>query len=241
VAERQGQREGGEAERIRRAYGRRDTGRDERLYSKLQPAELLFSQGRQRVLASELTRRGVSSLAGLRVLEVGCGNGGVLLELLALGAERECLAGVDLLEHWVTEARARLPGADIRLADATRLPYSSASMDLVLQYTALSSILVADVRAAVAREMLRVVAPTGVIVSYDFVWNPRNRDTRGLGRREIRYLFPDCPIRFRSVTLAPPLARLLAPRSYLACQVLEAVRLLNTHLLAIVSPPSGRR
>ena len=41
---------------------------------------------------------------------------------------------------------------------------------------------------------------------YDFRFdNPQNRQVRGIGRRELRALFPQLRGRIRSVTLAPPL------------------------------------
>jgi hypothetical protein len=57
---------------------------------------------------------------------------------------------------------------------------------------------------------------------------------RGIRRRELQSLFPGFQLRLRRVTLAPPLARLIAPRSALAALVLEDVRLLNTHYLGLL-------
>jgi hypothetical protein len=74
-------------------------------------------------------------------------------------------------------------------------------------------------------------------VSYDFRINPLNPDTRGLGRRELRALFPGHGIEARTVTLAPPIARLVAPRSYGLAAALQALMPLRTHLLAFITPP----
>jgi SAM-dependent methyltransferase len=174
-------------------------------------------------------------LAGRRILDVGCGAGQWLADFETWGARRELLAGVDLLADRVEAARARLPGADLRCGDASSLPWESERFDLVLQGTVFSSILERGMKVAVAAEMARVLAPGGAIAWYDFfVDNPRNRAVRGIGRRELASLFPGFELRLRRVTLAPPLARLIAPRSALAGLVLEELRVLDTHYLALL-------
>jgi hypothetical protein len=66
--------------------------------------------------------------------------------------------------------------------------------------------------------------------------NPRNRDVRGIRRREIAALFPDCRLELRRVTLAPPVARWLAPRAPLFVRLLGAIPLLRTHYLGALRP-----
>ncbi|MBU1627041.1 hypothetical protein KKB18_06695 [bacterium] len=61
--------------------------------------------------------------------------------------------------------------------------------------------------------------------------NPRNPDVRGVKKREIQHLFPNCTFDFRRITLAPPITRLLAPCSWLVCYLLEKLNVLNTHYL----------
>jgi hypothetical protein len=83
--------------------------------------------------------------------------------------------------------------------------------------------------------MLRVVKPDGAILWYDFhVNNPRNPDVQGINNREIVRLFPNCRIDLRRITLAPPLARLLAPYSLLICYLLERLLVFNTHYLGVI-------
>jgi hypothetical protein len=77
------------------------------------------------------------------------------------------------------------------------------------------------------------------VLWYDFTVNPTNRRTRGIGVREAAALFAGCPIRMRRVTLAPPLARLVAPRSWLAAAMLEAIPPLRSHLLMLARKPTG--
>jgi hypothetical protein len=80
------------------------------------------------------------------------------------------------------------------------------------------------------------VRPDGLVLWYDFRFNPTNRQTRGVPAAEIRRLFPNCRIAIERLTLAPPLARWLAPVSPLTCGLLERLRIFNTHCLAAIRP-----
>ena len=92
-------------------------------------------------------------------------------------------------------------------------------------------------QAAMAAEMRRVLRPGGLIVWYDFWTNPTNPQVRGIRPDEVRRLFPGCRCQFRRVTLAPPLARRLVRLSWTSALLLEKLRLLNTHDLAIIELP----
>ena len=84
--------------------------------------------------------------------------------------------------------------------------------------------------------MVRVLAPTGLILWNDLrVDNPKNPNVRGLRREEVAQLFPGLVVSGRRITLLPPLARRLAPLSFGAAQTIEALRLLNTHYIAVLT------
>ncbi len=220
----------GEADRIVADYDRRAAEIPAERYAPAEPAPLFIRQGIERRVLSELRRAGALPLAGRRVLDAGCGRGQWLADLETWGARRADLAGVDLVPERVEESSARLPGADIRRADATGLPFGDASFDLVLQSMMFSSILDEDVRRAAAAEMARVLAPGGLVLWYDFFVNsPGNPSVRGIRRGEVAELFPGFSIRWRRTTLAPPLVRLLAPRAWPLASALQALTLLNTH------------
>ena len=71
-----------------------------------------------------------------------------------------------------------------------------------------TSILDPTIKQRAAAEMLRVTKASGLMLWYDFcVDNPSNQSVRGIPKREILRLFPQCDIQFRRVTLAPPLLR----------------------------------
>jgi ubiquinone/menaquinone biosynthesis C-methylase UbiE/ribosomal protein S18 acetylase RimI-like enzyme len=222
----------GELVRIRAEYTRRAadpelTGR----YLRLNLANLFAIQSRERALARLLRAEGLTSFANLKILDVGCGSGSELLLWLLYGVSPKNLVGIDFLHDRLRVARGRAPHLSFAQADGQHLPYANAVFDVVTQATVFSSILDATLRQRIAVEMMRVLKPDGLILWYDFIFNPTNPHTRGIGVREIRELFPGCTFRFHRVTLAPPLARVIAPRSWFGGHFLEAFPFLRTHYL----------
>jgi ubiquinone/menaquinone biosynthesis C-methylase UbiE len=226
-----------DTDRIKAAYVRRAESADAGRYLPSRPGNALALAQRDQILDEALARRGIAGLQDLEILEVGCGTGGELSRLVARNADPSKLSGIDPRPDAVDEARLRIPDAHLIAGDATRLPYPDQSFDLVYQATALSSMPSPVMRRQVAAEMLRVARPGGLIVSYDFAWNPINRDTVGIDTREVRRLFPELPIEVHRVTVVPPLARWLGDRSERALRVLAAIPPLRTHRLAIIDVP----
>lgn len=178
-------------------------------------------------------------LDGMRVADVGCGSGGWLLEFLKWGADPGDLAGIDLMPERLDCARRKLPMADLHAGNAAALPWESNSFDLVSQFVVFTSILDAGLKRAVANEMLRVLKPGGAILWLDFrVDNPRNAHVKGIQKKEVRELFPDCEVTLEPVLLAPPLTRLLASRAWVVAEVLHALPLLRTHYAGLIQKPA---
>lgn len=226
-----------EAERLKAAYGRR---REGDRYSPFNPGQLFLLQQRERQVLNLLRSLGLSRLDGQKILEVGCGDGIWLGEFIKWGAEPQNLTGIDLLTGILARARRNL-SAHVGLvqANGASLPFDAAAFDLVLQSTVFTSFLDPLMKQAVAREMLRVVKPGGIILWYDYhIDNPANPDVRGVKKAEIQRLFPGCNISLRRLTLAPPIARRLAPHSFLLCYLLEKLRFLNSHYLGVIRKPA---
>ncbi|HWF10494.1 MAG TPA: class I SAM-dependent methyltransferase [Bryobacteraceae bacterium] len=195
-----------------------------------------------RVCARLLRDSGAFPLSAASIADIGCGNSHWLLEFLQWGAAAANLHGIDLIEDRIAYARQRLPGVDLRCGDATELPWPDRSFDLVTQFTMFSSILDAEVRSAVALEMRRVLRPGGRILWYDCRYrNPARAAVRGLGRDDIRDLFPACSMTFVNTTLAPPLSRAVARHSWIAAAALESLRFTCTHLAAVIRPRSDNQ
>jgi SAM-dependent methyltransferase len=148
-------------------------------------------------------------VADKRVIEVGCGTGDNLLQLIQLGFEPANLAGNELLEERVAAARGRLP-ADVAIhpGDALELPVALGSFDVVYQSMVFTSLLDEGFRRALAARLWALAKPGGGVLWYDFTFNnPRNPDVRGIPLRGVRGLFPEAEMTSWRLTLAPPLAK----------------------------------
>lgn len=222
-------------ERLKTEYARRAG--DERYrdwYSPFNPGNIFIRQERDREMARWLAPFAGGLAGSWRVLDVGCGDGTELARFVHYGADSRHLFGVDLLADRIQRAKERYSNLHFAQGNAAALPFPESSFDLVVQFTVFTSILDVGLRGQMAKEMLRVLKPGGLVLWYDYIFNPTNSQTRGIGQAEIRRLFPECVIRFRRVTLAPPLARRVAPRSWVACVLLSQIPILRTHYLALV-------
>jgi ubiquinone/menaquinone biosynthesis C-methylase UbiE len=226
-----------EIERIRREYAEREKKllvNDK--YSLFNQAHLFATHQRQRTTSKALQKKGITDLSKLSILEIGCGNGGVLTEFLNFGASPHNLYGVDLLSDRLAYAHTRLLASHFANADGQNIPFPSQSFDIVMQYTALSSVLNKEIRRKITQDMIRVLKKNGVILWYDFWLNPTNRQTRGIRRAEIRELFPNCDFEFHKITLAPPIARRIVPLSWGFALVLEGLLVINSHYFVLIFP-----
>ncbi len=225
-----------ELDRIRAEYARRDKDpRLRELYSLFQPSALFLQQTRERAALRLLHDGGLGELNRLDILEVGCGEGGVLLDLIRWGADPARLHGCDLIPQHVGSACRRLPqSVSLVAADGGALPYPATRFDLVLQFTVLTSVLDPNLRRRIAQEMWRVLRPGGAVLSYDFRFQGSNPSVRSVHPREMRELFPDGAFTHRRVTLAPPVARRLVRSSWPACELLQSIPWLRTHDLMLI-------
>ena len=206
-------------------------------YSMLRPDVWQTVQERQRAMLRLFTRLGFADLSTLRLLEVGCGGGGNLQELLRLGFAAQHLSGAELLPERIAQARAGLP-ASVALfeGDATQLDLAPASFDIVFVSTVFSSLLDDAFQQRLADAMWRWVKPGGGVLWYDFtVNNPRNADVRGVPLKRVRELFPHGDVRAQRITLAPPIARAVTRVHPSLYTLLNTVALLRTHVLAWVA------
>jgi demethylmenaquinone methyltransferase/2-methoxy-6-polyprenyl-1,4-benzoquinol methylase len=109
---------------------------------------------------------------GARVLDVGCGTGVHLDLYRRAGCEP---FGIDASPAMLDVARERLgPGADLRVGDATRMPYADASFDLILCMLVLHE-MEQGMRLSVLSEMQRVLASGGRILLIDYHAGPARR------------------------------------------------------------------
>ena len=136
---------------------RSDLGPD--IYARWRASEIGAATERlERQLIVEL----VGDVAGSRVLDVGCGDGDLALELTKRGA---IVTGIDssaaMIE--VADRRARQHDADVafQVAMAEHLPFPAEQFDIV---TAITILCFVDEPAPVFREIARVLRPGGRLV-----------------------------------------------------------------------------
>lgn len=103
-----------------------------------------------------LARAGIGP--GQAVLDVGCGSG-VFLAMAARSGAR--IAGLDASEALIGIARARVPHADLRVGDMSRLPFGDGVFDAV---TGFNSFMFAPDPTAALREAARVARPGAAVV-----------------------------------------------------------------------------
>ena len=223
---------------IRARYERRAALPADR-YSRFNAEVLAAVQQRQRATIDLLAARRIRSLKDREIVEIGCGSGANLLEFLLLGATPERLTGNDMLPDRLQHARSLLPDTVRLLAgDAAELPLEEASVDIVYQSTVFSSILDDALQERIAEAMWRWVRPGGAVLWYDFTFNnPNNPDVRGVPLQRVKELFPQARITTRRVTLAPPLARRLAPIHPTLYTLFNSIPLLRTHILCWIAKP----
>ena len=78
------------------------------IWHPLNPISIYYRQAQERAIA-DLLRRNELSLPNLNVLDIGCGNGGLLRFLASLGIPPKQLNGIDLMDYRITMARQLAP------------------------------------------------------------------------------------------------------------------------------------
>ncbi len=227
-----------EEARLKAAYDRR-RGLDARRYSWSSEAYVFEAQARERVILRRLKATGMLPLEGKRILDVGCGTGRWMRDLIRWGADPSLMAGLEVRPDAVDTARRQTgPHVAIEPGNATDLPFDSDSIDMVVQGTVLSSVLDDGVRERIASEAMRVLRPGGALLWYDFCFNnPGNPDVRAVTMGELRALFPGCRFELERATLAPPLMRWVAPLSWLGTCLLGAMPWLCAFYAGLIIKP----
>jgi 2-polyprenyl-3-methyl-5-hydroxy-6-metoxy-1,4-benzoquinol methylase len=93
-----------------------------------------------------------------RLLDVGCGTGMMIREAAGRGFE---VAGLDISEEGVRQARELVPSAELHVGVAEELPFADASFDVVTCVGSLEHVAKPD---KAVRQMARVVKPDGELL-----------------------------------------------------------------------------
>ncbi len=169
----------------------------------------------------------------MTILEVGAGIGDNLLFFHRYGLKWENIYANELLENRFAELQQRLAlRSHTFLGDALQLPFKN-KFDIVLQSTVFTSLLSDEFKKTFAQKMLEMVKEDGIILWYDFKYNnPKNKDVKGIGRKEVKILFEGAKkITFYNLTLAPPIGRRVKKLYNIINFFFPFLR---THLMAVI-------
>jgi SAM-dependent methyltransferase len=153
--------------------------------------------------------------AKAKVLDVGCGVGADLYQLLRLRYSPANIVGIDILTERIADARVLYPSVRFLQGDASRMDFPDAAFDLVFESTMFVSLTDEPLSVAIAREMIRVCKPGGYLLLVDW-WMPKPGDPtyKALTRRRLRQLFSiGANTRLMGIyrgALVPPVGRLLS-------------------------------
>lgn len=192
-------------------------------------------------IISFLNKKLGRSVADLHVLEMGCGSGGNLLDLIRIGFDPKRLVGVELLKERHEAAKSILPSATTLIhGNAAKVDLPDNHFDIVYQSTVFTSLLDDGFQEALAQKMWDLTKPGGAILWYDFIYNnPTNKDVRGVSRARVRQLFPKGKFECRSLTLAPPISRRVVPINRGFYDIFVALPLFRTHILCWIEKPKA--
>jgi SAM-dependent methyltransferase len=153
--------------------------------------------------------------AAASVLDVGCGAGCDIHELVRLRYDPAKVTGIDVLPERVASAKTLWPQGRFIHGDASRMEFTDGSFDLVFESTMFATLPDDVLSAGIAREMIRVCRPGGYLLLVD--WRtPKFGDPsyKALTRRRLANLFAVgretsllCASRG---SLVPPLGRCLS-------------------------------
>jgi SAM-dependent methyltransferase len=205
----------------------------------LEPGNLLMVQERERFLSRLFREEGIRSLANFTAFEAGCYTAYNLRLLVQWGASPQGLAGMDADPEAATYVAAHSPEIRIHTGSADSVPEQDDSFDLSIAFTLFSSVPDEDIAHGIARELVRVTKPGGLIVVYDMRRrNPANRSVHPIRTDDIRRWFPRCPLKVHAITLAPPIARPVGRWAPWLYGPLSFIPLLRTHAMYVLRRPA---
>ncbi|HEY0061835.1 MAG TPA: class I SAM-dependent methyltransferase [Telluria sp.] len=227
-----------EQDRIRSVY--REWLAQDRIaaYAWHRPDIIEQDNARHRVAGAMLAATLGPDLSETRILDVGCGSGGFLRQLIDWGADPSRLVGTEYQPERLELARLRTaPGVRWHLGD---LEFAAdSSFELAVANTVFSSILEPHERARLAAEMWRTIMPGGWCMVFDFRYNnPRNQQVRRLDWRQLQSFWPTRVCRHQTLLLAPPIARRLSGAPRLLSELLVTFApVLRSHFIYMARKP----
>ena len=218
-----------EAQEIISRYNRRSSKDKSSIYNMATPSCCFSSFEKSKYVLKILSDNFGCDFISKKYLEVGCGTGTNLCNLISWGVCPENLQGNDIFLPSLEQAKKRLPET-VKLKSGNFLDCKyGEKFDVIIFQTVLSSILDPDFQLECMRYAYDLLNNGGIVLLYDFVYdNPKNRDVKGISLKHLMQNLPWSECKFNSVTLAPPLSRRLEKATFLM-KILNAVKIFNTH------------
>jgi SAM-dependent methyltransferase len=202
-------------------------------YKLLNPWIYKGEQEKERAFIKWILKCSILPVENVKLLEIGCGSGGNLLQFLRLGFSPENLEANELIEERYNKARRILPEIlKIIPGNALDLIFEENKFDIVFQSMVFSSILDENIKIQLANKMWTWVKTGGGILWYDFVYNnPLNKDVAGIPYHKVKEYFPHGKIKKWKITLAPPLSRILTKIHPSLYNFFNITPVFRTHIL----------
>ncbi len=180
----------------------------------------------------EILKKHFTEFSELSIIEIGAAHGSNLYFFQYWGLQWKNIYANELLEERGEALKNNLPNATVHICDALDLDYEN-KFDIVFQSTVFTSILSDDFKKKLAKKMFAMTKAGGIILWYDFKYNnPKNKDVKGVSKREVCDLFSEAKhFEFYNVTLAPPIGRRMG-KLYPIINTLFPF--LRTHIVSVI-------
>lgn len=158
----------------------------------------------ENMLFDTLTHYGYDSLEHVQVLDVACGDGQWLRNVMDRGGSPDRLIGTDIYEPIIEKAR-QLSDKRIQFlyASPDELPFAHRQFDIIFVFGLFMHVLDEHLRNKIARELLQRLNDNGIVICINRLNGSEDQlepylayTTRGLGLEEVTDIFPGCHIDF---------------------------------------------
>lgn len=127
---------------------------------------------------------------GGKILDVGCGDGGSLLQVINLGFKEDCLYGIDIVPERIEWAKKKFSNIEFSCNDASKMDnYEANFFDIVMETTMFIQLTDDGLSQRIADEILRVTKSGGYIMLIDWRYGFGRKEMKALSRNRMAALF----------------------------------------------------
>ena len=163
-----------------------------------------------------------------KILDVGCGKGGSVINLIRLGFSPHNLYGIDVLKDSIAEAKIKFPNINWLHGDAGQIRFEDNFFDCVMESTMFLQMTDDGLSGKIAKEMIRVTKRGGYILLIDWRYShPFKKEYKGLSKKRLAKLFDvgtkTSVFKIHKGALVPPIGRFVSkniPSVYFVLQLL---------------------